>query len=214
MTNLRVKRLILLALVVGLVACGSSPSPTTPTPPPPTRTTFHLSGGVVDNKVNANKVASAALTITDGANAGRSTTADGSGNYRFTDLTPGTFTVSLTGTGYLSTTTSVTLGQADKTQNLFMDPVPPPIFTQSGIGDSVFTMPSYVTRVRVDATYPSSCQNFIVRVSGRLLINVIIGTCSVADTKSPFSGTYAIANGGTVEIVSSTGVSWTFTELR
>jgi hypothetical protein len=93
---------------------------------------------------------------------------------------------------------------------------PNPIFVQSGIGDSVFTLPSYVTRVRVDASFSGSCQNFIVRVSTSTLslINVIIGTCSVADTRSPFTGTYAINNGGVVTITNSTGVNWTFTELR
>lgn len=100
-------------------------------------------------------------------------------------------------------------------------PQPPPvqqnpIFTTSGSGDNTFTMPSYVTRVRIDATYSGSCQNFIVRVSTQLtsLVNIIIGTCSVADTRSPFTGTYAIRNGGVVEIVSSTGINWTFTEQR
>jgi hypothetical protein len=89
-----------------------------------------------------------------------------------------------------------------------------PIFTRSGVGDTVFDLPSYVTRIRVDATYGGSCQNFIVRVNGSTIINVIIGTCSVADTRSPFTGTYAIAGGGQVSIVSSTGIQWTFTEVR
>jgi hypothetical protein len=46
------------------------------------------------------------------------------------------------------------------------------------------------------------------------IINVIVGTCSVADTRSPFTGTYAINNGGVVSITSSTGIAWTFTEIR
>jgi len=69
--------------------------------------------------------------------------------------------------------------------------------------------------VRVDATYGGSCQNFIVKSGTSLLINVIIGTCSVADTHSPFSGTYVIASGGSqISITGSTGVAWTFTESR
>jgi hypothetical protein len=206
--------IVLIGLFV--VSCGgSSPAPTSPTPTPtPTPTTFALSGGVIDNKVNSTKVPNASLAIADGANAGRTTTSDGAGNYRFDGLTPGTFTVTSSAPNYINGSQSVTLGTTNKTQNIFMDPVPPPIFKASGVGDNVFTLPSYVARVRVDATYPSSCQNFIVHLNGRGLINVIIGTCSVADTRSPFSGTYATTGGGTVEIVSSTGVAWTFTELR
>jgi len=93
----------------------------------------------------------------------------------------------------------------------------PPAWSQNGVGDNVFTMPAYVTRTRIDATYTgSNCQNFIARISTQptTLVNVIIGTCSVADTRSPFTGTYAINNGGTVTITNSTGVNWTFTQLR
>lgn len=212
------KRPTALLVLVLLSGCGSS-TPTSPAPtPPPARTMFNMSGGVIDNKVGTNKVQNASLTIQDGTNAGRNTTADGAGNYQFTNLTPGTFTVALSGPGYISTTSSVTLGQADKTQNFFMDPVPPPIFTTSGVGDNVVSIPSFVTRLRVDATYPGSCQNFIVHYvvgsSTTFLINVIIGTCSVADTRSPFSGTYAITGGGTLQVLNSTGVAWTLTEVR
>ncbi len=64
------------------------------------------------------------------------------------------------------------------------------------------------------ATYPGFCQNFIVRASGSLLINIIIGTCTVADTRTPFSGTYTVPAGSQIQITGSTGVSWTFTEVR
>jgi hypothetical protein len=92
--------------------------------------------------------------------------------------------------------------------------LPSQLFTQSGVGDNVFTIPGYVTRVRVDGSFQGSCQNFIVNANNRLLINVIIGTCSVADTKSPFTGTYAISGATSVAITGSTGIAWTFTEVR
>jgi len=93
--------------------------------------------------------------------------------------------------------------------------VPPP-WSQSGVGDNVFTMPTYVTRTRIDAMFSGFCQNFIARINTQAttLVNVIIGTCSSADTRSPFSGTYSINNGGTVTITNSTGVNWMFTQLR
>jgi hypothetical protein len=48
-------------------------------------------------------------------------------------------------------------------------------------------MPSYVTRARVAAAARSSCQNFIVRISTQAisLIDVIIGSCSIADSRRP-----------------------------
>lgn len=94
--------------------------------------------------------------------------------------------------------------------------VPTALWTQAGSGDNVFTVPTYVTKLRVDATYPGDCQNFMVHISTQAfsLVNTIIGTCSVAETRSPFTGTYAIAGGGQVSITNSTGVSWLFTEVR
>jgi hypothetical protein len=200
-------------LLVGLVGCGGgATAPSQTTTSIPASTIFALSGGVLDNKNNANKVSNAALSITDGANAGRSTTTDGAGNYRFTALTPGTFTISLTGAGYISTTQSVTLGNADKVQNLFMDPVPLPIFTRSGTGANVLNIPTTVTRIRIQATYPGSCENFIVHINGRGVVNEILGTCSVASGRT-FDGTF-VTTGGLAEVLFSTNISWTFTEVR
>jgi hypothetical protein len=74
--------------------------------------------------------------------------------------------------------------------------------------------------MRIDGTYigtgGNGCSNFIVRISTTVtsLVNVIVGSCSIADSRSPFSGTYAINNGGTVTITSSTAMAWTFTEVR
>jgi len=73
-------------------------------------------------------------------------------------------------------------------------------------------LPSYISRVRIQASTNTSCQNFAVKIAGRLVVNVIIGTCSVADSRT-FDGTYVVS-GGTVETQISTGVNWTFTEIR
>ena len=84
------------------------------------------------------------------------------------------------------------------------------LFTKSGSGDTVFDIPARVTRIRVQGTFTGATSNFIVKVAGSNIVNVIIGT-----SKNPaaFDGTYVLVGGGTVEITSSTGVSWTFTEV-
>lgn len=211
----------LLALVgIGLLsmACGSSSTSTTaPTPTPaPTPTqpaaTFTLTG-VVTIGTSTTAISNATVTVQDSANAGKSATTDANGRYTISGLIAAGMTVAVAAPGYGGSSKGVTVTAAT-TLNFTM--LPNVLFAQSGIGDNVFTIPSYVTRVRVDASYSGSCQNFIVRISTSLtsLINVIIGTCSVADTRSPFSGTYAINNGGQVTITSSTGINWTFTEAR
>lgn len=90
--------------------------------------------------------------------------------------------------------------------------IPDILFTRSGVGDSVFDMPTYVTRVRITATPSTFCQNFVVRIAGRVLVNVILGTCSVADART-HDGTYVTA-GGVTEVTISSGIAWTFTEIR
>jgi len=106
---------LLLAMVCALsVACGSSDtSPTTPTPTPspnptPAPTpTYTLSGRITENPFTP--VPSANVAITDGVNAGKSQTADPLGSYRFTDLTAGTFTLTITANGYQPKSMTVNL---------------------------------------------------------------------------------------------------------
>jgi hypothetical protein len=205
------KQFLVAALLAICAACGSSSpsapsSSTTTTPPAPT--TFNLSGTITS--AGGGGIA-ATLNILDGPNAGRSATANSSGAYSFTGLTGGGFTIAITANGFVTQNRGVTL-ISDSTLSVAL--LPSQVFSQSGVGDNVFTIPAYVTRVRVDATYGGTCQNFIVNANSRLLINIIIGTCSVADTKSPFSGTYAVSGATQIAITSSTGIAWTFTELR
>lgn len=202
------------------LACGSSSpaapsssststSTTTTTAPP--ATTFTLSGTITS--AAGGGLNGATITIADGPNAGKATQTSAAGAYSFSGLTQSGFTVTISASGFVSVVRAITL---TTNTTLTLSLLPAQVFTASGTGDNVFTIPTYVTRVRVDATYVGNCQNFIVRISSSVtsLINIIIGTCSVADTRSPFSGTYAINSGGTVTITSSTGVNWTFTELR
>lgn len=224
------------AIALFVSACGSSSSTTSPTPTVPATPTkiITVSGNLAFGNVNIGQSADRTFTISNSGNALLTFTSlscsGGSGSAGYT-ASPTTGTVAPGGTttvtvhfapttsGFLSCVLSVVGDQTSGGAAINVSGTgvnPNPIFVQSGVGDNVFTLPSYVTRVRVDATYTGSCQNFIVHVSTSVvsLINVIIGTCSVADSRSPFSGTYAISNGGVVSITGSTGINWTFTELR
>ena len=74
-------------------------------------------------------------------------------------------------------------------------------------------MPSGFQRVRVVGTYNGFCENFIVHLRGRGLVNEILGSCSSAVGKR-YEGVHLTNGGGVVEIVSSSGIAWTFTEER
>jgi hypothetical protein len=110
--------------------------------------------------------------------------------------------------GGSSSPTPVTVATTTTTTTL----PPRPIFTASGSGDTVFDMPTSVARVKITGDYPSRSSNFIVKIGGRLVVNEILGTSSIA-VGPHFEGTY-VTTGGVVEITNSTGVSWTFTEVR
>lgn len=166
--------------------------------------------GVVSSTANNAGIPSATVRILDCGQVGRTATTDGFGNYRIDGLTPNGCNISASATGY----ETQILGVGINGQNTLNFRLQPPPFTRSGVGDNVFQLPGNVTRVRVDATYGGSCQNFVVRANNSLLINIIIGTCSVADTRSPFTGTYIVPAAATISIVSSTGINWTFTEVR
>jgi hypothetical protein len=88
--------------------------------------------------------------------------------------------------------------------------IPKAVWTVSGQGDMVFDMPTYVSRVRIIGTYTGYSSNFIVHVGGQYLVNELLGT---AWGTTRYDGTL-LTIGGLVEIVHSSGVSWSFTEVR
>ena len=83
------------------------------------------------------------------------------------------------------------------------------LWSRSGVGDMVFDMPTYVSRVRVVGTYTGYSSNFIVYVGGRLLVNELLGT-GWGTTR--YDGTL-LTTGGVVEIKYSSGVLWSFTQV-
>jgi hypothetical protein len=104
------------------------------------------------------------------------------------DQTSGTNTIAISGTG---------LG---------------PPFSKSGTGNTVFDMPVGEARVRIVGTYGDRCQNFIVHIGGRSVVNEILGTCSVG-IGPRYEGLHLVS-GGVVEVTNSTGVSWSIQEER
>lgn len=85
-----------------------------------------------------------------------------------------------------------------------------PLFTQSGVGNNVFNMPTTVTRIHIQGVFTGFTSNFIVTIGGRLVVNDLVGS---AWTPPVSDGVY-LTTGGVVAITNSGGVSWTFTEVR
>jgi hypothetical protein len=88
-----------------------------------------------------------------------------------------------------------------------------PIFVKAGIGDTVFNIPSSISRITVTGDYGGFSSNFIVHCNGftGFSVNELLGT---AWGPTHFEGTYLTHSCTVVEILSSSGVSWSFTEIR
>ena len=92
-------------------------------------------------------------------------------------------------------------------------PTPRAIWSNTGTGDMVFNMPADVARVHVVGTYAGHSSNFIVWINKprTLLVNELLGT---GWTSTVYDGTLLTGGGGVVSIEGSSGVVWTFTEVR
>lgn len=193
--------------LITTVACGSDRAPVGPSSPTPPPVAVSLSGTVSGP---AGPIAGAVIRFLDGPNAGRSTTTTAAGDYRVTDLTAGNANLSATAGGYLEARSGLTITGA---ATLHFQLEPAPLWVQRGHGASVFDMPPWIRRVQITATYTGRCENFVVRVGGRLVVNVIMGTCSVANAGARYEGTHLVTP-GVVEVVYATGITWTVQEVR
>jgi hypothetical protein len=193
-------------LCLFISACGgnSSGSPTNPTPTPQTPTVVSLTGTV--SAITGGGIVGATVRIGDGANAGKTTQTTAGGSYRFDGLTASDANISASAAGYEERAAGVYINGTN-TLNFTLRP---PTFTRSGVGDTVFDMPTYVSRIRIQAQYAGFSENFIVHVGGRHIVNELLGTGWGPTT---FDGTY-VTTGGVTEILHSTRVSWWFTEVR
>jgi hypothetical protein len=83
------------------------------------------------------------------------------------------------------------------------------LWSKSGVGATVFDMPTYVSRVRIAGTYTGTGENFVVWIGSDLVVNEILGTWWGQTT---YSGTF-LTSGGVVQVKYSNGLSWSFTEV-
>lgn len=218
-------------LIIASVFSSTCGSPSAPTPPPSATRIIRLGGNLNFGDVTINTVRTdGILTISNDGNANLTFTSISgpcasafsasptSGNVApgqttnvaitFAPTTPSNCSGNIVVAGdHTAGTNSIGLVARGTLDGI-------PLFSRAGSGDNAFTIPSYVTQLRVVATYGGFCQNFVAKANGRLIINIIIGTCSVADTRTPFNGTYVVPAGATITTEISTGVSWSFTEDR
>jgi hypothetical protein len=206
--QMTVSRLGFVLAVCGALAACNGGSPTGPPPPPPV-TTYAVAGTVSSISTGA-PVSGAVVTIEDGPNSGQATTSDAAGRYTIGGLQFAGFSISVSAPGYAAVNQGVllTAGVATKTMNFALLPEFP--FSRSGVGDTVFDMPTYITRVHIIGTYTGYAQNFIVSIGGELLVNELMGT-GFGQTR--YDG-ILLTRGGVVSIESSSGVHWSITEQR
>jgi uncharacterized protein YegP (UPF0339 family) len=196
----------LVCLCASISACGGDKSPTAPsTPPAPTPTVVSLTGTV--SAQGGARLAGASVMIFDGVNVGKSVSTNTNGEYRFDGLTAGNGNLVARANGYDESRAGLAI---DGTKSLNFTLRTAAAWSKTGVGNTVFDMPTWVTRVHVIGDYGGNSSNFIIRVGGRLIVNELVGTHW---NQVHHEGTYLVA-GGVVEIVDSTGVSWSMVEER
>lgn len=224
----------LLFVLALTAACGKSSSPAAPTPTPPPAATptrvISLTGNLAFDPVQLGQSATRIMTIHNDGN-GPMTVTGLQGTAGVTAVTVASWTSGAIAAGSAQDVTikftpaapkvysgviTVTADQTSGNNGINFSGIGSldglPLFTNSGSGNTVFDIPTYITRMHITGTYPGYSSNFIVTIAGRLIVNDLVGTgwsSTVSD------GTYLLPNGGgVVSITSSQGVAWTFTEVR
>ena len=188
-----------------LSGCGSSMAPTAPS-------AVSLVGTVTAQ--DGAKLSGATVRIGDGLNAGKSTTTNNNGEYRFDDLSVSNGSVRAVADGYDSVITSRYIDGATPLNFTLRTSVP---WSQTGTGSAVFGMPSYITAVHVIGVYTGVRANFIVHVGNCLIIEDQLGTGArrtISDGTYPVTPALTPSSHVVEIIVDSPDVSWSFTEDR
>lgn len=207
---------LVLALAL-TIACGSK-SPTSPTPTPtptPTTPTVTLQSVALSGAVSGLTQAGQTVQVTATGTFSNGTTQNitntcsdwaSDNTFVLTISNSGVITARNSGASTVTTSCQGMQGRGLVTLNL----IPAQLWTRTGSGDTVFDMPTYIRRVRITGTYTRNSSNFIVRVGGQLLVNELLGT---GWNTTRYDGTL-LTTGGVVAITNSSGVAWTFAEVR
>ena len=187
-------------LCISAAACGGDKSPTAPS-------SFTLNGTVTDRS-NGQALSGVTVVVIDGADLNKSATTDGSGHYALGGLIGPVDTVLPEKQYYLGNARSVAL-TTNVTQDFVLDFAQP--FTRSGVGDAVFDILPPERHIRIKAKYTKNSNPFVVSIlNDRVLVNELLGT---SHNKTTFEGTFELSE-ATVVIEKSSGVAWSFTEVR
>jgi hypothetical protein len=208
---------VFVCLAAIMMACSKENSPTAPTPtPPPTQTTppsqpaptppppVRVSVlGVVTNSATGQPVPNVAVRAQASNGIGSATT-DGNGFYQIIQLAGGSITMTYDHPSFNMRTQPIAIDRDTKVDVNIV-----PLFTRSGRGNTVFDLPSYVSRLRIQGRWDQrDTSNFIVRMGGRSIVNEILRSTITYD------GTHIVTGGAVVEIVSSNNIDWQFTQVR
>ena len=225
--------LVALFAAICVSACGGS-SPTTPsTPANATTRIIGVSGDLAFGSVNLGSTAERTFTISNGGNTLLTFTgilgAGGTSTAGYT-VTPMSGTVAAGATQAVTVRFCPARAQSyataltvigDQTGGEAVINVSgtgtgtndTPLFTKSGTGNMAFDMPTSVDRIHITADYSGLLSTFSVYIGGSLIVSEQLGTSDLAYAGAHFEKTYPAA-GGVVQIKSSDGASWSFSEVR
>jgi len=188
-----------------MFSCGkeSSTTPTTPTPPPTPPTII----GVTVTSDHSTIVVGNTEQMTATVKMSDNTTKPGTGTWGSDNPSVAKIDQSGLVTGVAAGTATIYFdatgdGRATKLMTVR------DIWKNSGIGATVFDMPTYVSRVRIRGEYTGTGQNFVVWVGNDLLVNEILGTWW---GQTVYDGVH-LTTGGVVQVKYSQGLSWWFWE--
>jgi hypothetical protein len=86
-------------------------------------------------------------------------------------------------------------------------------WSRTGVGDAVFDMPTYVSRVRIYRHLQRPEFELHRPIGGRATVNEIIGTSTPFTIGVRYQGDHLVT-GGVTQITNSSNVQWSFEELR
>lgn len=205
LSNTALRASTIVVALFALSGCGTSIAPTAPS-------VVSLVGTVTAQ--DGAKLSGATVRIGDGLNAGKSTTTNNNGEYRFDDLAVSNGSVSAVAEGYDSVITSRYIDGAIPLNFTLRASVP---WSHAGTGSAVFDMPKYITAVHVIGVYTGVTSNFTVHVGNCLIIEDQLGTGArrtISDGTYPVTPALTPSSGVVEIIVDSQDVSWSFTEDR